>query len=164
MVAPLNEYMKRLTLAYKGRDIVSSIFNFKTYRTMAEILDNGKTIAALDEAADAGLIAIFDGTQITADSLTGDWRNFDSAELSRARNMVLRWFNAVRPRKTPDTDTKIPDDPILSLYRTLLFEHSLLPSEIDEQDPQLLIDVMIADPAGINDNGISDAAKSFFGL
>ena len=61
--------MNRLTLTYKGNEIISSIFNFKAYRAIAGVLDGEVAEGLLDEAAMAGLIAMFDGTAITSEVL-----------------------------------------------------------------------------------------------
>ena len=135
--------MKRLKLTYKGNEIVSDIFNFKAFRMMYDILYAEVTIASLDEAALVGVIAMFDGTVITEDVIRYGLRDLHEDELLNALNKVINWFNSVTTHNDGEVLGQSSRTPILSLYNSMLSQH--LPSEIDKQEPQLLLDVMAAD-------------------
>jgi len=157
--------MKRLTLTYKGHEIVSSIFNFKAYRVMSAALGEGVSGESLDEAAMQGLTAMFDGTPITASALRGDWRSFEGGSLAKALDKALQWFGEVKPRSAQAMVGDAPADPILSLYRSLLMGHGILPGAVDEQDPQLLIDVLNAEESGaVSADEIPDEMRIYYGL
>ena len=133
--------MKRLKMTYQGRVVVSDIFNFKAYRMISEALSYGAY--DLDTVAMQGIIAMFDGTEIDPDVLIGDWSKLDLNEYNYALNKVMEWFNGIDVPKSPQPSEKSLYDSIIGVYNFLLSSH--LPSEVDKQDPQLLIDVLYAD-------------------
>ena len=156
--------MKRLKLKYNGKYILSDIFNMKAVRVMHDILDSGEiTRELIDTAATSGVIAMFDGTEITEDIIVG-WRGLDASELSLARYKVKEWFDGFLSRSRDENMVGTPPPkPVLSFYKSLLDRH--LPSEIDKQDPQLLFDVMAADKGdSISANEIPDDMKIYYGL
>ena len=121
------------------------------------------TVDKLDDAATQGLIAMFDGTELTEDVFIKGWRKLDEQELSDALNKIINWYTSVKPHKTNETIGELPDDPVLSLYHSLLSSH--LPSEIDKQDPQLLLDVMNAESSSaVSADDIPDDLKVYYGL
>ena len=155
--------MKRITLTFNNEKTVSDIFNFKAYRIMSDILTDKLTTDKLDDAAMQGLIAMFDGTELTSDALLSGWRNFDEKELTEALDNIVNWFISTKPPKDKQAVGEQPPDPIMSLYNSLLTHH--LPSEIDKQDPQLLIDVMNAEKSGVTSvENVPDNLKIYYGL
>ena len=129
-----------------------------------------KNAFSLDDAALQGVIAMFDGTELTADILMSGASQrdiygnpvIDENELKKAIMNVINWFLSI---KTPDPQEMIgelPEDPVLALYNSLLTNH--LPSEVDKQDPQLLLDVINikkSDTASVDD--IPDSVKELYG-
>lgn len=157
--------MKRMTLGYNGKTVLSDSFNFKTYRAISDALGQGLAEDAIDIASRAGLIALFDGTEITAEALTSEWWRFDEAELSAALSKVMAWYSGVRLRKDRQTAARPPEDAILGLYKGLLKTYNMQPSEVDKQDPQLLIDILSMDDIeAAQADSATDAAKAFYGL
>ena len=155
--------MKRLKLKYNGKYILSDIFNMKAVRVMHDILDSGEIARELiDTAATSGVIAMFDGTEITEDVIVG-WRGLDESELSLARYKAWEWFDDFLSRSRENIVGTPPPKPVLSFYESLLDRH--LPSEVDKQDPHLLFDVMSATKGNsINANEIPDDMKIYYGL
>jgi hypothetical protein len=155
--------MKRLKITYRGKEIISDIFNFKAFRVMTGHLTGELSQEKLDSAAMLGVIAMFDGTELTEDVLLKEWNNLDLDALTDALNKVSNWYTSV---KLPDKKQAIgetPDNPVIQLYHSLVDHH--LPSEIDKQDPQLLIDVMHAkksDTTSVDD--IPESVKGYYGL
>ena len=140
--------MKRLTLAYKGKVIVSGAFNMGAYRVVFDALTGAAGFSAemVDAAALEGVIAMYDGTELTEGVIRGA-KGLDGKELMSNCAVLMQWFHAVKVRAdSPPTTGTMPDKPLLSVYSTLLKLYSILPSEVDKQDPQLLFDVMATEP------------------
>ncbi|MCL2080235.1 MAG: hypothetical protein FWH17_10455 [Oscillospiraceae bacterium] len=159
--------MKRVKLIYNGKEIISDSFNMKAYRVMYDTAAKGNfTPGLLDDMALKGIIAMFDGTPITEDLLTNNWREFDETELDAALLKVYGWFFAVRPQGgVTKFEGTPPKDPILSIYKRLLRDHGITPSEVDEQDPQLLFDVFGADMGEqISFDDMSNEERELYGL
>jgi len=158
--------MRRLNITYQGKSVLSDIFNFKAYRIMSDSINGELTPDMLEDAALRGIIAMYDGTEITEDILTSGWVHsgvINTKELTDAIDKVLLWFISVKPAKNPQIIGEPPENPILSLYKSLLEHH--LPSKIDKQDPQLLFDVMSAKKSDTSSaDDISDDAKEYYGL
>ena len=160
--------MKRLTLTFKGNEIISEIFNMKAWRAMFKVMTGEFTEYTLDDAALIGVIAMFDGTPITEKVLKSGWRALDENELSEALEKVYKWFEEVKPNRKLDEKSiivgEIPDDPVLNIYHNLLRLH-LLPSEVDKQEPQLLFDLYFS---GNNESDqeeeIPEELKLYYGL
>ena len=133
--------MKRLKITYQGRVIVSDIFNMKAYRMISRALDMG--VYDFDTIAVQGIIAMFEGTEIDEDVLITDWKNFYLNEYDHALNKVIEWYNGITVPESNQPSEKSQHDSIIGLYNFLLSSH--LPSEIDKQDPQMLIDVLYAE-------------------
>ena len=146
--------------------ILSDIYNFKAYRIMADLIKGDLTTEVLEDAAMQGIIAMFDGTDLTEDILLSGWTQLDkinSKELTTAIDKVITWFISTKPAETPQIIGELPENPILSLYNTLLENH--LPSEIDKQDPQLLFDVINAkktDTSSVDD--VPEDVRELYGL
>jgi len=152
--------MNRLKLTYKGNVILSNAFNMMAWRVMYDALSAGVTPINVDIATTTGMVAMFDGTMITADVITG-WRELNSEELRQARDAIIDWYMDVKPHNA-EIIGDVPERPILSLYHSLLSNH--LPSEIDKQDPQLLFDVAYAKPTKtVKADNIPEAYKILYG-
>ena len=159
--------MKRLYLTYNGKKIASDSFNMKAWRVMFKILAEGEvTPESVDRAALEGAAALFDGTEITGDVLLHGWNSLDAGELDAALGSVFAWFSEVRPpdRSEPLVGTP-PEDPVLAIYRNLLDSCGCLPSEVDRQCPQLLLDVMAADQGDYASvDGMTDDERLLYGF
>lgn len=146
--------MKRLTLTYQGRKIVSDVFNMKAYRLMYDALSgDGLNAAFLDSAAVIGLAAIFDGTELTEDVLMSG-AGIDGGELIKACGTVMSWHSEITKKHLKKSEKAEPQQghPVLSLYKSLLGRH--LPDELDRQPAELFFDVMFTennDPGFAND-------------
>jgi len=150
--------MKRLKITYKGKEILSDAFNFKAYRVMSDAISDG---VELDDVAIQGVIALFDGTPITEEDLISNWKIFDERELSIAHSKIISWYRSIKPPEKVESVGEIPKKPILNLYNRLLMSH--LPSELDKQDPQLLLDVMnVKAVSGVSE--VPDNMKIYYGL
>ena len=134
---------------------------------MGEAISGELTPESLDDAAMQGLIAMFDGTELTADVLMSGWTRKDDTgnpilnenEVHIALDRVWNWFTSIIPPENDQTIGEIPENPVIGLYNSLVTYH--LPSEVDKQDPQLLIDVLNAkksDTASVDD--VPDIVKS----
>ena len=117
------------------------MFNFKAYRMISNALS--ADAYDFDTVAVQGIIAMFDGTEIDYDVLIGDWSNLDLNEYNYALNKVMEWYNGIVVPESPQPSDKSPYDALIGLYNFLLSSH--LPSEVDKQDPQMLIDVLYAE-------------------
>jgi hypothetical protein len=109
-----------------------------------------------------GVIAMFDGTELTEEVLLKEWNDIDLDALADAQNKVLYWYHSVRVPAKTQTIGETPDNPIMHLYNSLLESH--LPSEIDKQDPQLLFDVLHAKKSDTTSaDEIHDSVKDYYG-
>ena len=158
---------KRLTLTYRNKVIVSDAFNFKAYRAVRASLAArfGDALTASDSAALEGVIALFDGSALTEDTLRHS-TDVDPDELAAAERKILDWFFAVNPpaRKFRAIG-RPPEDVVLALYNTMLTRFNRLPAEVDMEDPQLLLDVLAADTGdAVSEEQIPAGCGIFYGL
>ena len=147
--------------------MLSDIFNMKAYRVMYELLNDYElTPELLDEVAVAGLVAMFDGSEITEEALVSGWRGFGEKELENALIKVYDWYLDVKmPERDGHYVGRPPDNNVMGIYRHLLDVRGLSPSEVDKQCPQLLLDVMFADMGDIvNADDLTEEEKLYRGL
>jgi len=139
--------MKRLTLVYNGKEVVSNPFSMGAFRAVFDTLMGAEelTPGVIDTAAFEGVIRLFDGTELTEEIIRrGD--GIDASGLLNACALIISWYRvvAVNPGNR-EYMGESPKTPILSLYKQLLKEHDILPDEIERQDPQLFFSVMNAE-------------------
>ena len=155
--------MNRLKITYRGKEILSDIFNFKAFRIMSEHFGGELTKEQLDSVAMLGVIAMFDGSELTEDVLLKEWQNIDLDSLNVALDKVLSWYSSVSFPENNQIIGEIPDNPVIHLYSNLI--DRFLPSEIDKQDPQLLLDAINAKKSDTTSaDEIPDSAKPYYGL
>jgi len=155
--------MKRLKLTYNSRSIVSGAFDFRAFRLISDALKGELTQGKLDGAMMQGLISMFDGTELTADIFESRRNILDQDEVAAALNAVSGWYFSVKHPEHVKIVGELPENPILSLYQSMIERH--LPSELDKQDPQLLLDVIHTKKSDTTPaSEIPDSVKDYYGL